>query len=426
MTTIRNILFSSAFCLFLIGPALLFVGQEKLAVDLPSWFTAKEADYLAGGLEEARVERHLNLSGFVSEKLQSNLETAINNHVPLKSSVLLGNASLQRSAILASNKLFNHPAVPTFYGSDKIYLPAYNALARMPDDDVEATLKGTAATAAGIMNLAEAYPSIQFCIVVADESNTSEANPAVQLVSKNVTTSDCVETLEDRLENTPNVHVVSAPYTDTTQYYRHYYTTDHHWNGYGTLAVFGKIQTALNFTDSLDNDLSAIEFPHLRINGSCSREGLMFLNEVPREPQFDLSSIQINNAKIPPLASDRPLDTLSTYGEKAEFTFYSSWYGSYQLAAKSPLNNHAAPNKSTAIVIQDSFNNSLHWLLAQNHARLECFSDTKPTDESHTLQERIEATGADTVYLVGNVSAIRRLTDEQPDYFTLDPSKATQ
>lgn len=417
MTKVRNIFLSSVFCLLLLGPALLFVGQEKLHLDLPPWLTAEDADYLSGGLETAEVLKHLNLKGFVSEKLQSNLETAINNHVPFKASVLLGNAALQRSAIFASNSLFSYPAIPTYFGSDKIYLPPYNALSRMPDNAKEDALRGTEKTAQGLMQVAAAYPEVDFCIVVADESNTSKANPAASLVSNSVTTDDCIAALENTLSGTSNVHVVATPYTDANQYYQNYYSTDHHWNGRGTIAVFRRIAQTMGFRELRNNDLGTITFPELRINGSCSREGLMFLNESVSEPQFDLSGLEILNEKKPPLVSADPVASLEACGPKAEFTFYSSWYGSYQLAAASPIVNRNCPDDSTAIVIQDSFNNSLHWLLAQNYAHLECFSDTKPSDERHTLAERIEATNAKTVYLVGNVSAIRRLTDEQPDYF---------
>lgn len=417
---VRNVVIISLFCFLLLCPALVFLGQEKLQLDLPPWLTAEDADYLSGGLEEAHVLKYLNVRGFTSEKLQSNLETALNNHVPFKAAILLGNAALQRTAIASSNRIFGFDAIPTYYGSDKVYLPEMNALARMPDDEYDAVIEGTAKTAQGLAVLAAAYPAVDFCIVVADESNTSEANPASALVSERVTTEDCVAELDAYLDNISNVMVVSMPYEDTERYYREYYTTDHHWNGYGTLAVYDKIKTAMGFEDDRSNDCGTVEIPSLRTNGSCAREGLMFLNEPVREPQFDLSGLKVDNEKTPPLIASDPLDNLLELGPKAEFAFYSSWYGTYQLAAMSPIVNSNASSQSTAIVIQDSFNNSLHWLLAQNHERLECFSDTKPSDERHTLQERIDSAGADTVYLVGNVSAIRRLTDEQPDYFMLD------
>lgn len=424
MANVRSILISAIFCLFLLGPALLFAGQEKLHLDLPSWLTAEDATYLSGGYEEAHVAKHFSIKGFTSEKLQTNLETAVNNHVPLKASVLLGNAALQRTAIAASNLTFSFPAYPTYYGSEKIFSPDFNALARIPESEKGEVLAGTRETATGLLSVAKANPKVEFCVIVADESNNSEANPAFNLVSSRVTTTECVNTLEETLSEASNVHIVSVSYEDSSKYYQNYYTTDHHWNGYGTIAVFNAVEESMGFQNSRDNEGTAIEFSGLAINGSCSREGLMFLDESAKEPAFDLTGLEVENKKKPPLISKDSVEKLLETGQKAEFMFYSSWYGTYQLAAVSPLVNTEAPADSPAIVIQDSFNNSLHWLLSQNHSRLECFSDTKPSKERHTLQERIDATEAETVYLVGNVSAIRRLTNEQPDYFDLDHSKS--
>lgn len=420
MANTRNILFSIIICIFLFGPIILLVAQEGLRFDFPNWISAEDATYLSGGIEEDHVAKYLNPKGFINEKLQSNLEIAINNHIPLKASVLLGNAAVQRGAIIASNTAFSFPAFPTYYGSDKLASPDFNALARMPDGNQMKISKGTKKTAKGLLKISKAYPDINFCIIVADESNTSEANPAFGLVSNHATTSDCVNILREELDGAPNICIVSHPYKDTKLYYQNYYTTDHHWNGYGSIVVYDEVKKAMGFKNARNNNAENIVFPELVTNGSFSREGLMFLNEKPIEPQFDLTGLKVENNDEPPLISKNSIADLLALGQKATFMFYSSWYGTYQLAAQSPIVNTNASEKNTAVVIQDSFNNSLHWLLAQNHSRMECFSDTKPSKKKHTLQERIEATGAKTIYLVGNVSAIMRLTDEQPNYFELD------
>lgn len=86
---IRDILFSALLCIFLCGPGALWAAQEKLHLDLPSWFTAEDAQYLSGGISKANVKQNLTVEGFESEKLQEALENKIGNHIPLKAAAIL-------------------------------------------------------------------------------------------------------------------------------------------------------------------------------------------------------------------------------------------------------------------------------------------------------------------------------------------------
>ena len=67
---IRDVLFSALLCIFLCGPGALWAAQEKLHLDLPSWFTAEDAQYLSGGISKANVKQNLTVEGFESEQLQ--------------------------------------------------------------------------------------------------------------------------------------------------------------------------------------------------------------------------------------------------------------------------------------------------------------------------------------------------------------------
>lgn len=99
---IRDVLFSALLCIFLCGPGALWAAQEKLHLDLPSWFTAEDAQYLSGGISKANVKQNLTVEGFESEQLQEALENKIGNHIPLKAAAIL------------HNKLYNMLPKPIF------------------------------------------------------------------------------------------------------------------------------------------------------------------------------------------------------------------------------------------------------------------------------------------------------------------------
>lgn len=104
---VRNVIFSIIVCIVIASPAALYFVQNVAGARLPDWVSSENAKYLSGGMGEAHVKASLNLRGFKSGKFQSALETEIGNHIPLKATVLLGNAALQRTLIVASNGLFN-------------------------------------------------------------------------------------------------------------------------------------------------------------------------------------------------------------------------------------------------------------------------------------------------------------------------------
>ncbi|THG36495.1 hypothetical protein [Adlercreutzia caecimuris] len=415
----RNTVLSAIFCLFLVGPGALYMAQTYLHLDLPSNFTAEDSKYLAGGFEEVNLSKHFSLKGFSSEKFQSNLNTTVENNIPYRASVLLQNAALQRFAIATSNALFQFEAYPTFFGSEQIYLPSSDALAKMPERAREAKIASTKDFATGLATVAQANSDKQFFVVVADQSDTSLANPAAKLVSQHYTTTDSVEALAFA-EKAPNVHLVSIRYDQSTDYYRHFYRSDHHWNGYGTLQAYEALMDAAGLASNRQNNIATIEFPDIRANGSYARKGLMLLNESVHEPQFDLTGIQATGKKIPPIIKPEGPTLIHNDAMGSVFDFYSNWYGSSDVTANLTVTNSEPLTDTKALIAMDSFNDSLHWLIAQNHRAIQCVLDLKNDSEGpETLQERIDGANADTIYFVGNPLAYARVTSTHPQYFEL-------
>ncbi|MDE8702800.1 hypothetical protein PZH32_07455 [Adlercreutzia equolifaciens] len=415
----RNTILTSLFCLLLLTPCALWAAQEGLRLPLPDWLTAESATYLSGGISESHLEKHLSLKGFETEELQEALTTEIENHIPFKATVLLANASLQRNAIAASNLVANFEAYPTFFGSKTVYIPQHDALADYPSTK-QWTLKRTKKTAEGIAKIASQVPDKNFYLVVADMSYTSASNPAHQLVANALSTNDYLEVLNEGTEETPNVHVVSLTYDDDAEYYRNYYRTDHHWNGYGTLALYRTLQATAKLPYTVEEPRPTLSFPGLATNGSYARDGLMLLNEAVEEPAFDLTGLEVQNTELPPIAQADSVEALLAMGPIAEYSFYTQWYGSSLLTAQSPLVNQASPSDKRALVIMDSYADSLHWLLARNYTYLQCYRDIRDGEEGDfTLIDRINETDADDIYFVGSTSAYTRPPQYLPHYFDL-------
>ncbi len=414
---VRNTILILIFCLLMLSPATLWV-LDRAQVALPGWLTSEDATYLSGGIEESHLEDTLSLSGFASEEFQAALETELDNNTPLRADILLANATLQRDAIASSNMLFQFDAYPTFYGSGTVYIPAANALATMPTTN-ERLFKKITQTVDGIASIAALYPNKNFYLVVADMSDTSQANPASKLVTGALSTNDFIDVMEASLVDTPNVHIVSIPYTEASDYYQNYYRSDHHWNGFGTLKLYDKLLDVANLPYQPDeSSLGTLDFGVFPTNGSYARDGLMLINEPASEPQFDMAGLSVQNEELAPVDMADGVSVMKSRGLMAEFNFYTQWYGSSLLTDQSPIVNEMSPTSRNAVVIMDSYADSLHWLLAKNYSYLRCYRDIRAGQKGDaSLIERIEDTEADDIYFVGSALAYARIPKCFPHYF---------
>lgn len=180
------------------------------------------------------------------------------------------------------------------------------------------------------------------------------------------------------------------------------------------------LQNAAGLASNRQNNIATIEFPDIRANGSYARKGLMLLNESVHEPQFDLTGIQATGKKIPPIIKPEGPTLIHNDAMGSVFDFYSNWYGSSDVTANLTVTNSEPLTDTKALIAMDSFNDSLHWLIAQNHRAIQCVLDLKNDSEGpETLQERIDGANADTIYFVGNPLAYARVTSTHPQYFEL-------
>lgn len=415
---VRNAIVATVFCLFLLGPMTLWVAQTHWKLDLPSDLTAEDSTYLSGGYEEVDLLEHFSLKGFSAEKFQDDLNTTVENSIPYRAVILLQNAAMQRSAIAASNALFRFEAYPTFFGSEQIYLPASDALAKIPEHAKKSKTKSTEEFVDGLIATANANPDKQFYMIVADQSDTSNANPAAFLVSQRYSTDDCVKVLERAVAEASNVRLVSIRYDQPEEYYRDFYRSDHHWNGYGALRAYNALQEVAGLSNRRDNDAETVDFPGIITNGSYARKGLMLINESAREPQLDLTGIEATGPRIPPIVEPDGPSLIHDDAMGSVFDFYSTWYGSTNVTADLTVTNSTPTTDQKALIAMDSFGDAFHWLVAQDYRDSQCVLDLKNDNEGpETLQGRIDDSGADAIYFIGNPLAYARVTSTHPQYF---------
>lgn len=385
-------------------------------VDLPDWLTAVDSQYLAGGMETVDIEESLDVEDFGSERLQEALEAEIGNNIPMKSSALLVNASLQRSCIELSNGLFCWDCYPTYFGSERLYDLESDALYRFPYDNTFSRVEKFDEFVDCVDAIAAVYPDKQFCVYLVDASQYDASNPARSLFHCNLLdVNDCAERANG-ISNSGNLTFVGDAVPASKDYHEFFYSTDHHWNGYGTKRAYESISQAM----SLDVRASPIKgestFQGLRINGSDARAGLMLLDEPVREPLFRFSNTKITQGDLAPVFISG-VGFAESIPFEAEFDFYHSWFG------KGSLSLENSEREGSILLIGDSYTYSLRWLLGNACNRLvqrADFASGHPAElkqRGRTMRDLISSTSPDKVILVASPSDFISMNDVFEDYF---------
>lgn len=412
-------LFSVAVCLFLCGPLVLCAAQ-KMCAPVPEWLTAAPARYLAGGSSNSKLLPNLTIEGFANKKLQSAAEDKVGSFIPLKANALLANAFFQRATIAGSADLEFMECYPTHYDSSIIYSPLNRALSQMPLRDTEEVEKGIGEFAAKFSDLAQRFPNKKFIVIIADNSNTSLSNPALQLVSDPYTTSMANVVFTDACAELNNVSVVDAACVDAREYYQKFYRTDHHWNGWGAVDAYMRALDALDDQTSqlrvpLEN-LSPLDgFEWLVEHGSACRNGLMLVDESVNEPALPLRGVTLEKGDPPFVLARDGVACMQEVGPIASYDFYQTWYG--QWLDTVAVNSEAVLPDSSALVVCDSFGTAFKWVASTGFGCVATLYDLHDSrTETVPLSKTLESSDSDTVFLVARVTSYQKVLDRFPEY----------
>lgn len=395
-----------------------------LDLPIPSFINSDSAKYLTGGQTTADLPSSLNLNGFINGTLQDAIEGSINEYVPAKKAALLTNAALERSSIQASAEIVNENTYESFYGSYIFYNANADALcqdAMLASDSITASLTKFGE---GLNSVALKFPNKKFCVIVADNSNTSIANPVTNLTNESFTTEDANAILQEACTG-DNINIVDVACTSPEDYYSLYYKSDHHWNGWGAMNAFLKSvetlddETSINeIKDSFKNvgDLRGLEW--LRENGSLSRDALMLMNEPVNEPYLDFSSIYVLEGEVPLALEPDGIKDLRSVGDIASFDFYQTWYGNWYNTQA--INSSASLPHNSATIICDSFGTAFKWMASLSFG-IVCtkydMHDSQPSDQIIPISETIVQNNSDIVFIVGRTSSFINVVNRSPNYF---------
>lgn len=394
----------------------MLAGVQQLGVHVPSWFSARDSVWLSGYIEDTELSEHLSLDSFLKGDLQASFDSAIGNHIPMKAEALLTSASIQRTFIGGSNSLFRMECYPSYYGSNEVYIPSVNALANWPRLDMDNVLASVKDFSMLMLSFAETHPDKRFHIIFADISSSSNLNPACAYLKVQVCAADCYAAAKEIMSGVNNVDVTFRQYSDLRAYYRDYYTTDHHWNGFGALAAYNQMIENEPSEQLTDGPYPSESFPSLYINGSTARGGLMMLNEVPNEPDMALWSYPMTASISPPLLKQRGGVRMISYLPESEFNFYHAWYGPSSSVVIQ--NNSKEAQGRKALVLGDSYTSAMQWLIARSHESTYTFLDLHGGySGSESLEDRIAESGADDIYFVACAGGFNNLFNCYPRYF---------
>lgn len=418
MNKICNAAFSTILILFLLGPATLWLSQEKLHLDLPSWLTTEDAQYLAGGIETTNLKSSLNFKGFFDGTLQSGLEAKINNYTPSRANVILLNAALQQQAIKVSNALFSWNCYPTFYGSTILYDHTSDTLLESPFfscNNGEETLSDIDVFGETLAGFAQDHQEIEFCVIIPELREKSPINPAWDLVSQKFSISSCSTLWSQQSESLDNVHIIYDAYEDYTTYLENYYHFDPHWNGYGAIASYNLAAEELELP-LLSQVPPAIALDQYVFYGNLGRQGRMLIDRPVSEPFVETEGFAVSNSiKGAMIRANNEVDpTESIY---ASFNFYAWLYGD---DVASDIKNESAPSDETVLVISDSFGDAFRWVVAsrcrETHSLYSLHRSSKKDNVRliHVI-ERIKPT---KIIFVGSIINYSTFLKRHPSYFT--------
>ncbi len=413
----RNIVITVVLCLFMAGPALLY-GASIAGVQLPTWFTAEDARWLSGAVKNVDVAGNLNVEGFASKDLQHAIEDTVGNHVPVKAHALLGNASLQRTGIAASNALFSWPCYPTHFGSTTLYLPASDALSPLPDAASEEASVGLRSFAAGIVDAAQRHQDVRFCVLMVPGHRTPAVSPAYDLSSNPLTASWCFSILEEALAGQDNVLALTQEYSSEDAYYDEYFRTDHHWKASGALSAYRLVEDALGLkaTSAIGGERIPIE--NYRFFGSRTRTGLMMVSEDVFDTNSDFSQLQVKEPEGDPYPynHDRFLDDA---GNGRQYRFHDSYYDF--LPNKTVFVNEGAPEDGPkALVVTDSFGGDIEPMLALSYRETHVAFDLASNgywEKAASFEQLVGEREYRDVFIVASPTDMISLVDDAPGYF---------
>lgn len=397
--SIQNKVFSAVICLVFVGPILMFGALGVFKLELPEWMTSEEVQYLEGSSAKHGVRENLNKAGLVSGNLQKAIEEKIEEYVPCRASSIIVSAALQRSSIAASNLVVGWECYPTFYGSDKVYAPQYDAVAYIPLSPSEEQDDEWKEFAKSVGNAAAEYPDKNFVIYLVQGYEDPSYNPAFGLVSDPADPGRAYGIMADELQGISNVNVLTKTYESGESYYESFFTTDHHWNIVGALEAYEQLSDVL---DVSKNEFGGLEpILNYEYTGATARWGRDLVEEhvFDVEDDFSYLTVELPNGYQASCANHDSFWNYPVIGKR--FKFYDSYYDNISC----PCLIFGGDGDQDCLLVSNSYGAALQRPLASSYRNLYTSRRLHPNSaETETLSEQLERTNVQDIVFVANPS----------------------
>lgn len=391
VTKIQSVLFAIALLLLLLSPTILFITNKTLRIGIPDFMLPESAQYLSGGMVKTDLIGHISYEDFTQKKLQEQLEATIENNIPLKRIALLGNASLQRIFIAASNAFFHWECYPTYYSSDYVICPDLNSvIIRSLTITKENTDAGKSFVDA-INLIHNENPTINIVYQSIDDTHSSDANPSHKLQS-NVYSREWLEnTIHSRLAS--SITGIIDSIENKEELASLWFSSEHHWTLERALKSYNIL------TDALDLMPVAYRNPVTvcaEWEGSNARNGLALdypssLEDIPTS--FSHLNCMIDGQPTTRGMRGNTLDNnlpLKSVPEYAYYNMYHYWFGG--CLPEVVYENDNAPDDRVLLFIEQSYGVPLEPYLASNFRRTICIAPAN-TAVDRSIQDYIDAYG---------------------------------
>lgn len=393
------------FLVVIAGPAALFA-CEHAGLDLPSWLTAEDATYLAGG-GEANVADNLTLESFEDGELQQAVEGAIANHYPMKALAMMGHAATEEWAIQASNLLFHYPLYESFYGSGLVYYPAEDAIVQLPQEGYDDT-SGWSEFASRLAAFAERHPEKRFVVYLVAEWYDDDINPLYELVSTDYEVHKADEQFSAELADVPNVTLLYQDYQSPDEYYENHFQADHHQTIQGAVHTYNRIAAELDLETLEEQELKAFDIPYL---GSYARSSLKDIEETPYDLEEDFSELTLVEAE-----RSFGADEHGNYESAPDELKKTDFYGQYSEYA--PMAVEGGSGTKDALLVCDSHGAVMFRLLGSAYRRLAISHAFYYAAENDTpLAELLAQDDAEDVIFIANLVDYKTFCERNPQFF---------
>lgn len=344
-----------------------------------------------------------SLASFKSSEYQDDIESYINDHMPLRDEILLLNAGWQRALISLSASLHGFNLYPTFFGSSYAYDSTHDALYEILQDADERAIADYENAAHAFSAFAERHPELDCYFYRVDRLSSSSNNPTNSLMNNGVNTSFLTEHFFGRLRD---IDVIDGLQESQEESLEVFFRSDHHWNGIGAYAAYVDMLAAMSPDAAPVEPVECVTISHPLFQGSCARSALY---PVVNGDSISDYIIDSTNYIVKVEGEDADLHWLqhtSLIGEDGEwevdpfYNRYSEWWHSDFSSIE--IGNSSSASEKNLLIIRDSFSSPLERYFADYYRNVYVLDPrySKVTVEEFLLDHSVD----DVLFLMGSTT----------------------